>query len=217
MLRRNARGSFPDAVVFPGGVVEDSDRDASWDALVTGTGALTRDQVAIRIAGIRETWEEVGILTCHTGPVPDPAERERAFIDVVRSTGGSLALDGLHYFARWVTPEVIPRRFDTRFYLARMPAGQDAIADGGEAVSIEWLAPSEALDRATSGSQPLMFPTRLNLQRLADSADAAAAIADAAARERFVVRPVVRTDEDGVVLSIPEAAGYGPAEDRMPR
>lgn len=213
MLRRNARGTFPDAAVFPGGVVEESDLDPSWDRLVTGTTGLSRAQQAVRIAGIRETWEEVGVLICHPGPAPDALDRDRPFVDVVASTGAPLALDELHYFARWVTPQGRPRRFDTRFYVSGAPAGQQAVVDGGEAVSLEWIAPREALERADSGLLPLLPPTRLNLGRLAEQAELTAVIETARARARFVVHPRPTTGADGVTrLRIPAEAGYGPAD-----
>lgn len=213
MLRRNSRGTFPDAVVFPGGRVDESDLDPSWDELVTGSTGLTREQQAVRIAGIRETWEEVGLLICHAGPVPGVLDRERPFVESVRASGARLALDELHYFARWVTPQGAPRRFDTRFYVAAMPANQHAVADGDEAVSLDWIAPHAALDRATTGEQPLMPPTRLNLSRLADGPDLQSVIAAARARARFVVHPRLEIGADGVRrVRIPAEAGYGPRD-----
>lgn len=211
MLRRNSRGTFPDAVVFPGGVVDDSDLDEAWDDLVTGAADLTREQRSVRIAGIRETWEEVGLLICLAGPAPESLDRDRPFIDLVRASGAPLALDELHYLARWVTPEGRPRRFDTRFYVAGVPADQHAVADGGEAVSIEWIAPREALERADSGLQPLMPPTRLNLARLEEQADLNTVIEATRSRVRFVVHPRPTIGADGVWrVRIPAEAGYGP-------
>ncbi|MFZ2964561.1 MAG: NUDIX domain-containing protein [Rhodoglobus sp.] len=213
MLRRNSRGTFPDAVVFPGGVVDESDLDPSWDDLVTGTEGLSREQQAVRIAGIRETWEEVGLLVCQAGPAPADLDRNRPFIDLIRAGGTPLALDELHYLARWVTPEGRPRRFDTRFYVSSMPAGQDATADGGEAVALEWIAPHEALQRADSGQQPLMPPTRLNLARLAEEPDLSSVIEAARARARFIVHPRATLGADGVRrVRILAEAGYGPAD-----
>lgn len=209
MMRRNARGTFPDAVVFPGGVVDPSDLLEDWDELVTGNAGLSRRQQAVRIAAIRETWEEVGVLVGSSAGAPRPETRGEAFLDVVRSTGGRLGLDELHYLARWVTPEGRSRRFDTRFYLVPMPEHQEPVVDGGEAVSLEWITPTDALERAASGAQPLLPPTRLNLARLAESTDLAGAIAAAAARERFIVHPRRVEHPDGNHrFEIPEEAGY---------
>ena len=212
MLRRSSRGAFPDAVVFPGGTIDESDLDDAWGELVTGTAGLSREQQAVRIAGIRETWEEVGLLICHAGPAPESLDRSQPFIDLVRASGAPLALDELHYLARWVTPNSRPRRFDTRFYVSAMPTDQVAIADSREVISLEWTAPSEALQRADSGLQPLMPPTRLNLSRLAEHPDLGAVIEATRARARFVVHPRLTIGADGVQrVRIPAEAGYGPA------
>lgn len=208
MLRRSSGGSFPGAVVFPGGVVETADGDPAWGDLVSGAAGLSPEQMAVRIAAIRETWEEAGVLLCHPGATPRPGEG-MSFIDVVRATGSRLALDELHYFARWVTPVDRARRFDTRFYVTAMPAEQTAVSDGTEMVGLEWVTPQLALRRDRTGEQPLMTPTRLNLERLAESADAASAFAAADARERFVVRPRTARDPDGSDrVVIPARAGY---------
>ena len=208
MLRRSAGGSFPGAVVFPGGAVEPADRDPAWADLVSGADGLSQEQTAVRIAAIRETWEEAGLLLCQPGPAPR-ARDGLSFIDLVRTTGSRLALDELHYFARWVTPAGRARRFDTRFYVVGMPAGQIAVPDGEEMVNLEWVTPQLALHRADAGQQPLLTPTRLNLRRLAESADTASAFAAADARERFIVRPRTTRGADGIDrVVIPAKAGY---------
>jgi hypothetical protein len=119
-------------------------------------------------------------------------------LQAVREAGATLDLDGLQYFSRWITPTGLPRRWDTRFYLARAPEGAAPSVDGAELLSWEWVDPLVP-------PAGLLQPTRLNLARLAESADTAAAIAAAAGRERTIARPV-RLD-DGT-FTLPSDAGY---------
>ncbi|MCU1440727.1 MAG: hydrolase [Rhodoglobus sp.] len=207
LLERHAAATFPSMQVFPGGVVEAQDYDAVWKDWANSRTPLDRDERAVRIAGIRETWEEAGILVACGGPPPG-TDRSRPFIDVVRAGGHPLALDDLYDFAHWITPEARPKRFDTRFFLVRAPEGQDASADGSELVACEWIGATQAVDEHVA----LMPPTHLNLLRLAESPTVEHAIAAAAARPRFTVLPVRERFAGGVGVRIPAEAGYGVTE-----
>lgn len=195
MLRRPSGGTFAGALVFPGGAVDAADRDPAWDAHVTGGVGLSPEQRAIRIAAIRETWEECGVLVAASAGEPAPGD---VFLDVIRDAGVILHLDRLHYFSRWVTPSALPRRWDTRFYLAHAPSGAAPRVDGVELVSWEWVDPA-------APPPGLLAPTRLNLARLAQSTGTAAAIAAAEGRERSVTRPEL---VEGGSFSLPTEAGY---------
>jgi 8-oxo-dGTP pyrophosphatase MutT (NUDIX family) len=205
MVRRNAQATFASRRVFPGGVIDPDDADEAWLPLVSGADDLEPDERALRICAIRETWEETSLLI---GAEHAPASpTDVAFRDVVTAAGITLPLDRLHPFAHWITPDAEPRRFDTHFYLTRAPIGQIPVADGGETVELEWIAPAEP------GDEGLMFPTAMNLERLAQSTDAASAIAAASGRAAFTVHPVTTTAPDGsVTLSIPAEAGYSVTE-----
>lgn len=205
MLRRAATATFPSALVFPGGVVDPEDADPAWDALVTGTDGLTAHQRAVRIAAIRETWEESGLVVAASGRIDPAADRSRPFLDHVRDAGLILALDELHYFGHWITPEVLAKRWDTRFYLVRAPLDQDADAVGGEMLDPQWLAPAAVLEQ--EGAR-LPFPTQSNIHRLAESEDVTAAIAAARERPRFTVRPLVQQVAGGRLVRIPAESGY---------
>jgi 8-oxo-dGTP pyrophosphatase MutT (NUDIX family) len=207
LVERHPAATFPSMQVFPGGVVEAQDFDAAWTQWATSRTPLDADERAVRIAGIRETWEEAGILVACSGPAPG-ADRTRAFIDVVRAGGHALDLDELHDFAHWITPETQPRRFDTRFFLVRAPESQEASADGTELVACEWIGPREATEKHVA----LMPPTHLNLLRLAESRTIDHAIAAAAARPPFAVLPVSARFAEGVGVRIPAEAGYGVTE-----
>jgi 8-oxo-dGTP pyrophosphatase MutT (NUDIX family) len=211
MVRRNSRGTFPSSLVFPGGGIDRSDADDAWASAIDDFDAHEPVERALRIGALRETWEETSILAGATTSAAPAAGILNGldFREFVKRSGVRLQLDAVVPFGHWITPVTAPRRFDTRFYLARMPAGQVAVADGSETVGIEWVSPTEAILAARSGEWPIIFPTLMNLERLAGSADADAALAAARARPLFTVEPLVEIRPDGSrVVTIPAEAGY---------
>jgi 8-oxo-dGTP pyrophosphatase MutT (NUDIX family) len=228
MVKRHHQIDFAaGALVFPGGKSHRGDSDPRWRDLAIGFdeagSAAIGDGAPLRIAAIREAYEEAGVLLArdrdgafYAGEAAKEvraavAEDKVAFIDVVEDLGLKLDLSALTVFARWITPELMPKRFDTWFYVAHAPLAQQAICDGHEAVDAEWIAPGAALALAASGQRKVIFPTRMNLQLLAESADPADAVARAGARELVTVEPWV----DGRVLRIQENAGYGPVTEPL--
>jgi 8-oxo-dGTP pyrophosphatase MutT (NUDIX family) len=197
MVARNRAIEFASgALVFPGGKVDPEDR-----ALAGGD-----DDKAARVAAIRETYEECGVL------LTEPAAATASGLPFhERLTAERLepALDALTLFAHWITPTILPKRFDTRFYIAEAPAGQTAAHDGGEAVDSVWIEPWRALAEAAEGRRTLVLPTRLNLELLGRSATAAEAIAAARARRISAVEPQATKTQTGYRLTIPADAGYG--------
>lgn len=187
------------ALVFPGGRVEGADV-----ALAGGDEAA-----AFRVAAIRETWEECGVLLAVPG-APPPAEGE--FARMLAARGLMPDMRGLAHFAHWITPEPVPKRFDTHFFLAAAPHGQDALHDGHEAVDSVWIRPADALADAEAGRRKVVFPTRMNLAKLARSASVAEAFAAARARPVVTVLPEMRMAPEGRILRIPAAADYGGEE-----
>jgi 8-oxo-dGTP pyrophosphatase MutT (NUDIX family) len=222
MVRRHGKSSFvPGALVFPGGKVDAADAEL---ARFCPAGAMLHD----RIAAIRETWEEAGILLARRkggdnlldaaemlrlrAAYPDPATPIATLIE--RETI-ELATDRLARFAHWITPSAEPRRFDTQFFIAAAPAGQTAAADGHETLDCFWLAPADALREADAGRSLIVFPTRLNLLKLARSQSAAEAL-DRAAREPIVtVQPVMTTEAGEGIIRIAPDSGYEPTEMRF--
>jgi 8-oxo-dGTP pyrophosphatase MutT (NUDIX family) len=186
------------ALVFPGGKVDPEDRALAGDD----------DDRAARLAAIRETYEECGVLL--TKPASASASSE-TFYDRLKSEKLEPALDALTLFAHWITPTILPKRFDTRFYIAEAPAEQTAVHDGGEAVDSVWIAAAEALAEGAAGRRTLLLPTRLNLELLAKSATAAEAIASARSRRIAPIEPRATKTATGYRLSIPADAGYGSA------
>jgi 8-oxo-dGTP pyrophosphatase MutT (NUDIX family) len=187
------------ALVFPGGRVE------AADAVLAGGDP----HAAFRVAAIRETWEECGILLAQPG-TPPPAEGD--FAAMLAARGLVPDAGGLAHFAHWITPIPVPKRFDTHFFLAAAPGGQVALHDGHEAVDSVWIRPLDALAAAEAGSRKVVFPTRMNLQKLARHDSVADAFAMAAATPVVTVMPQMRMTEAGRVLRIPIEAGYGGGE-----
>jgi 8-oxo-dGTP pyrophosphatase MutT (NUDIX family) len=230
MVKRHHQIDFASgALVFPGGKTHDGDHDPAWSEWTVGWSGLDADQRALRIAAVREVYEEAGVLlACDRAGEPfggdDRAgaareavsKDERPFLDLVRELDLRLNLDALTVFARWITPSMMPKRFDTWFYLARANSDQLAVCDGWETVDVEWIAPGDAIRLAAAGERTVIFPTRMNLQLLAEAADGPDAIARALARRLVTVEPVVERREGGSVLVIPSNAGYGDVAEPMP-
>jgi 8-oxo-dGTP pyrophosphatase MutT (NUDIX family) len=210
MVRRNSTGTFASSLVFPGGAIEGSDFDNEWAALVDDFDDYEPDERALRIGVLRETWEETSILVGATVEAPPAGILDDLdFRQFIEKRGIRLRLDSVVPFGHWVTPVIVPRRFDTRFYLAGMPAGQAAVADGSETVGVEWVNPAAAVRAAMSGEWPIIFPTLMNLDRLAESTDTHTALAAARARPLVTVQPVMEIQADGSqVITIPAEAGY---------
>jgi len=223
MVKRHHQIDFASgALVFPGGKTHPGDHDPAWAGRALDWTETAEDQRALRIAAIREVYEEAGVLLARdaagatfagdaraTAARDAIAKDERAFIDLIDELGVKIDLGALTVFARWITPPLTPKRFDTWFYVALADSDQLAVCDGWETVDAEWIAPSEALRLAASGERKVIFPTRMNLQLLAEGTGAADAVARAAARTLVTVEPKVEQRPDGPVLVIPPHAGYG--------
>ncbi|WP_068874837.1 MULTISPECIES: NUDIX domain-containing protein [unclassified Phenylobacterium] len=230
MVKRHHQIDFASgALVFPGGKSHPGDEDPAWAEHCIGWGAFDGEQRGLRIGAIREAYEEAGILIAEGldgsdfAEVCDPEVRsavdhgQTPFIDVVRELGVRLRLDALTVFARWITPVMMPKRFDTWFYAVRAPADQVAAADGREAVDAEWIAPAEILRLADAGERTVIFPTRMNVQLLAEASSAEDCVARASARTLVTVLPKVEVRDDGRYLVLPPDAGYGEVAEPMDR
>lgn len=229
MVKRHHQIDFASgALVFPGGKSHAGDHDEAWAGHVIGWQDFDPDQPALRIAAIREVFEEAGILlavrndgqpiggeACPIGVRQAVDAGTTAFLDVVRDLDARLDLAALTTFARWITPPLTPKRFDTWFYVVRAPDDQLAACDGRETVDAEWIAPAEALRLAAEGQRKVIFPTRMNLKLLAEAQDAADAVARADARSLVTVQPQVQERPHGRVLVLPPDAGYGVVEEKL--
>ncbi|HUZ75111.1 MAG TPA: NUDIX domain-containing protein [Stellaceae bacterium] len=221
MLRRHADTVFSGALVFPGGGVDAADRGAALAAPGRANPGLDGDALAFRLAALRESYEEAHLLLARrAGQVELVSatalrglESESGspphFADLVAAGAIEPAIDLLVPFARWVTPERSPRRYDARFFLARAPADQVARPDGREAVAALWLTPEAAIAAADARRERLVFATRMNLLRLAKSRDVATALAAAAACAGRIVAitPEFYEAPSGLRIRIPPGLG----------
>jgi 8-oxo-dGTP pyrophosphatase MutT (NUDIX family) len=223
MVKRHHKIDFASgALVFPGGKAEPGDGDPAWESYATGWDQAGGVEQALKISAIREAFEESGVLLARTpdgapwcaepraGEARDAVTRgERRFIDLVRDLDLRLDLRAMAVYARWITPKNMPKRFDTWFFIATAPKDQLAACDGWETVDAEWIAPAEALRLASAGERKIIFPTRMNLQLLAESRSPDEAIAAARARRLVVVEPQVEQRDGEPFLVLPPDAGYG--------
>ena len=228
MLKRPASMKFAaGAYVFPGGAVDPADGEApiAWhgpDAAEFGRqlGAPPELARALVCAAVRETFEEAGVLLAGTPDgeivVPDgpswAADRDAltdgslTFAELLASRGLVLRADLLTPWARWITPDAEPRRFDTRFFAAVLPAGQQVRGHEAEADKIAWLRPGDALDAARKGEMSLLPPTATTLAEFA----AAAGLPDIVGRKRTVtpIQPVLVSEDGQAWLDVPDDVGY---------
>jgi 8-oxo-dGTP pyrophosphatase MutT (NUDIX family) len=222
LQRRVAGMAFAGGMtVFPGGSVDTGDRPdpdlwrgpgVQWWA--RRFGCSPDEAGALVVAAVRETFEECGVLLAGPGSITVDAEarddllaRRRTLGDVLGAAGLPLRADLLAPWVRWVTPEAEPRRYDTAFFVAVVPDGQEADARTTEAVEATWWYPTEALDGAQRGELRLMPPTLHTLEEIAEHADVGGVLAAAESRVVQVHRPVIYRDGRRVVVTVPGDPG----------
>jgi 8-oxo-dGTP pyrophosphatase MutT (NUDIX family) len=227
MLRRNLNSDFVGgAYVFPGGSVDETDRESAWEGRVAGVDdaaastrlGLAEGGLAYLVAALRELFEEAGLLLAAGAErVGDRlAEHRRAlnegraaFAEVIEAEGLVLAAGELVYLAHWITPEGPPRRFDTRFFVARAPEGQRATHDAGETVADTWITPSAALAARRRGELDMILPTVRTLESIARFTRVEEVLAWARELgEIAAVRPRIVTRDGEVRILMPGDEGY---------
>lgn len=215
------------ALVFPGGSADPSDRDPRLRGLSDGVEHIDDAMLTVLVAAAREAFEECGVLFARAGD--DLVDGARAdalgemyrtdleagklgLADIAEAEGLRLALDRLTHFAHWITPPHMPKRFDTHFFLAEAPGDHVLAHDGHESVDSVWITPTQVCAEADAGKRTVIFPTRLNIEKVGRSPTVAAAIAAAVAAPVVTVLPVTEKAEGGRIMRIPIEAGYGAAE-----
>ncbi|MBC9882389.1 NUDIX domain-containing protein [Bradyrhizobium sp. INPA01-394B] len=214
------------ALVFPGGSVDASDNEiVARPEFYSGGEGLSEAERGFRIAAIRETFEESGILLARSKDSGSPVDAKRAgeiadahrvalnehktsFLSILADNGLQLALDTLVPYAHWITPEGMPKRFDTWFFLAAAPPDQLGLHDGRESTDSIWLSAREAVAGGESGRFKLPFPTTRNLIRLAKQPTVKSALDHAKGMSIVTVMPVMTKTDTGRQLRIPREAGY---------
>ena len=238
MLRRHLNSAFlGGAYVFPGGAVDEHDRHTDLDAVCVGRSDAAASELlgldppegglAFWVAAIREAFEEAGVLLAygHDGAIldwsdPDVAARfaehrkavdagERRLVDVCVEEGLQLAVDAMHYFSHWITPVGPPRRFDTRFFVAKAPEGHTYLHDDRETIDNAWVRPADAIAMQERGEVDIIFPTLRSLDAIGRFATTDELLAAAAAIEHVpTMLPRVVNDHDGMRILLPGDPGY---------
>ena len=190
MVKRSKRPPFGNLYVFPGGKIDESDKDLNITNFCNG---LNDEQASIKlgvnegglsywVACVRECFEEVGILLAkkNNGQELDLngadkhkfdnyrrmlLENKISLFEICKKENLSLNLNNIEPFSHWITPEIEIKRFDTRFFIAYIPAKQTERHDGNELTDSVWISPKRALDRSLNGEMPMIMPTISNLQQ----------------------------------------------------
>jgi 8-oxo-dGTP pyrophosphatase MutT (NUDIX family) len=223
MVKRHHQIDFvAGALVFPGGKVHAGDRDPALTQHLDGIAVLSEEELALRAAAIREAFEESGILFAREEGKGEfigadrlalldryraPLEKgETSLAEMLRTEKLRLACDCLVPFAHWITPANMPKRFDTHFFIAAAPHGHAGAHDGRESVDSVWINPDAAI--ADRKKWNLVFPTKLNLMKLAPFKTVADAIEGARTSPPLTVTPWIEESPEGQRLRIREDAGY---------
>jgi 8-oxo-dGTP pyrophosphatase MutT (NUDIX family) len=234
MRRHRAQSFMGGAYVFPGGRLDEADRAPELAGCAEGSGAMDAEELALRFCGVRELFEEAGVLLArrsggeaidwsdpevssrfqayrhnlHAGglTLPDLAERE----DLIYSPA-SLVL-----YAHWITPEFESKRFSTRFFIVPLPPGQTAVHDEVELVDSLWLTPAAALARQRERSLMLMPPTLKTIEELALFPTVADLLAAARAKPVLTILPQCFKTESALGVILPHDPEYAIAEYKQP-
>ena len=186
MVERPAGGFFGGLMVFPGGAVEDCDFrvDSRWS------------DTEFRIAGLRETAEEVGILVTDEGVSSAPQLRGEDLLGEVERLGLTLGLGSMTLVSRWVTPSFARKRFDTRFYLVPVLGDPEIVLDRDELVGYKWVTPHDALAMHRAGEWEMILPTVSHLRWLGRCLSVDDAIRSAAGADgSTVIEPISESNE----------------------
>ncbi|MBT8248955.1 MAG: NUDIX hydrolase [Acidimicrobiia bacterium] len=225
MLERHIDSDFVGgAYVFPGGKVDESDAAVDrWigispDVEADRFGCSAEIALALHVAAVRETFEEAGVLLATRAGEPVEPEflQSRSSREVrIRMASRTeafdwrpwlaehdlvLTLDRLSWWSWWVTPEGLPKRFDTRFFVAEMPMGQIAQHDGIEATDARWLVPNEALEAAAAGEIEIILPTRRNLVDIGQFPSVEMVLREARGRNPNAIIPSIVPFEGGLAV-----------------
>lgn len=238
MRRHRDQAFMGGAHVFPGGRLDDADADTDLATCLGGFGAADAKRLlqeadlpeaialGLFVAAIRETFEEAGVLLARNagGEVVDLCAPEAAarflghrlelhqgrltLAELVRREGLLFAPDLLIPYSHWITPEIEPRRFDTRFFLARLPAGQLPVHDRMELTESVWMTPAFALAEHGAGRITLMPPTLKTVEELLSFSSTAGLFAAARARRIWTTLPEAFRTADGFGIRLSHDSEY---------
>lgn len=240
MLERHARSAFlPDLYVFPGGRVDPGDHELAdrvrglspSEARARASTVDAEAALGFYVAAIRETFEEAGVLLATrrgetrlvSGRLAAELSRHRlemqagrlSFREIVLEHDLDLAADRLNVHGHWITPEIVPHRFDTLFFLAAAPPGQEAAHDGIESSSHVWIRPEDALAQARRNERQMIFPQIANLETIAGFTKVSDVVASSRARPVVPITPRIAGEGEDRRLVIPADAGYATTEEKL--
>ncbi|WP_345771854.1 NUDIX hydrolase [Geodermatophilus sabuli] len=228
LLRRTRGMPFAGGMTaYPGGGVDERDGDVQtawvgpeperWAEAFGCDERLARELVC---AAVRETFEESGVLLAGAADggdvVPDVTgddweaqrqallSRELSLAELLADRGLALRSDLLRPFAHWVTPPEERRRYDTKFFAAALPVGQEARHVTGEADEASWLTPAAALAQLATGARPMLPPTIHTLGQLASFADVAQALDESPPEPLQAISPTFEDQPDGRWAILPD-------------
>ncbi len=229
MVRRVVQSEFmPNVYVFPGGSISHDDLLAEQTAeicasispLVADPQGRTLLGSGVRAAAIREMFEEANVLLAYQeqkmlAVTAESVARFAQYRQLFNQRAGSLvalaraeqlklATDLLVYFAHWITPELMPKRYDTHFFLAAAPSEQEALYDDLETSDGLWIIPRVALQRYARGDFPIAFPTFHQLRDLSAFASVAAALQACEMRSVPTYMPNVTSVDGAFYVSLPQ-------------
>ncbi len=235
------------AYVFPGGSVDPADYGPAVEAWCEGRSDAEASAVlgvesgglAYWVAALRECFEESGVMLARpragagSGPLLDTSDpevaarfagyrdavnrQELSLLDICRREDLVLVVDSVHYVSHWITPELAPRRYDTRFFITTAPSGQVARHDETETIATIWVRPQDALARESAGEIELLPPTIANLRSIEGFSSAAEVMAWASQVTHVTtVLPIVLIEDGHILILRPGDTGYEEAmADRM--
>lgn len=230
LLRRTKGMPFAGGMTaYPGGGVDprDADTDIAWAGpspaqWATAFGCDERVARELVCAAVRETFEEAGVLLAGpmvggvAGVVPDVSgddwekqrqgllTRELSLAEILAGRGLAVRSDLLRPFAHWITPPVEPRRYDTKFFAAALPPGQEARDVSSEADEVSWLTPAAALAQMREGTRPMLPPTIHTLGQLEPFGAVAAALAGSPPEPLHPISPTFEETPDGRWAVLPD-------------
>jgi 8-oxo-dGTP pyrophosphatase MutT (NUDIX family) len=246
MRRRRSQAFMGGAHVFPGGRLEQADTDPELASCAGAFCAADARRLiqekdlpeamafGLLVAAIRETFEEAGVFLARDaggGVVdlshPETAARFQAYrlglhegrialLELVRREGLLLAPDLLVPYSHWITPEIDPRRFNARFFLARLPEGQIPVHDRMELTDSCWMTPGLALEENAKGRIMLMPPTLKTIEELAAFSNAGQLFDAARSRRISTIHPEAFRTADGFGIRLPHDPEYSLDAHREP-
>lgn len=240
LVRRHAKSRFcSEFHVYPGGMLDASDWEPDIENFCTGINCKTAGSLMLDLsplkalgswaAGIRETFEEVGILFANdiSGSLvsfqsPEDRKRFQAYRkemskgklrlqDMLKAEGLKLSADKLFYFSHWITPEALPLRYNVRFFVARAPQCQEALHDGYELTDHIWVSPAQALRAYKQGSLALVLPTISTLAELTVFKTIDEVIKSTKGKKIPAILTRMEFVEDNYVEIMPDGSIFGPS------